>query len=82
MTTLTMPKSHGDRAIEGVMAKWYAANTAEMMNEYAELAQRISREIEPGSQVLEVAPGPGYFCIELARLGPYTITGSTSAAHS
>jgi ubiquinone/menaquinone biosynthesis C-methylase UbiE len=75
MTTLTMPKSHGDRAIEGVMAKWYAANTAEMMNEYAELAQRISREIEPGSQVLEVAPGPGYFCIELARLGPYTLTG-------
>jgi ubiquinone/menaquinone biosynthesis C-methylase UbiE len=28
-----------------------------------------------GSRVLEVAPGPGYFCIELAKLGSYTITG-------
>ena len=25
--------------------------------------------------VLEVAPGPGYFCIELAKLGAYSITG-------
>ena len=75
MTTMTMPKAHGDRAIKGLMAKWYAANTAEVMNEYTELAQRISREIPPGSRVLEVAPGPGYFCIELAKLGSYAITG-------
>lgn len=25
--------------------------------------------------MLEIAPGPGYFCIELARLGPYAIRG-------
>ena len=25
--------------------------------------------------MLEVAPGPGYFCIELAKLGAYSITG-------
>lgn len=75
MTTLAMPKAHGDRAIEGMMAKWYAANTAEVMNEYVELAERISREIEAGSRVLEVAPGPGYFCIELAKRGSFAITG-------
>lgn len=75
MTTLAMPKAHGDRAIEGVMAKWYAANTAEVMNEYVELAERISREIEAESRVLEVAPGPGYFCIELAKRGSFAITG-------
>jgi ubiquinone/menaquinone biosynthesis C-methylase UbiE len=75
MTTLAMPKPHGDRGMEGMVAKWYAANTAEVMNEYRELAQRISREIAPASRVLEVAPGPGYFCIELARLGSYAITG-------
>ncbi|MGH9360012.1 MAG: class I SAM-dependent methyltransferase [Terriglobia bacterium] len=28
-----------------------------------------------GSCVLEVAPGPGYFAIELAKLGKYKITG-------
>ena len=75
MTTLAMPKPHGDRAIEGLMAKWYAANTAEVMNEYTQLAQRISSQIASQSRVLEVAPGPGYFCIELAKLGDYAITG-------
>ena len=75
MTTVAMPRPHGDRGMEGVVAKWYAANTAEVMNEYRELAQRISREIPTGSRVLEVAPGPGYFCIELAKLGSYAITG-------
>jgi len=75
MTTFAMPKAHGDRGMEGVVAKWYAANTAEAMNEYAELAQRIAGELAPGSRVLEVAPGPGYFCIELAKRGPYAITG-------
>ena len=75
MTTLVMPKPHGDRAIEGVMAKWYATNTAEVMNEYVELAERMAREIVTGSDVLEVAPGPGYFCIELAKRGRFRITG-------
>ena len=75
MTTLTMPKNHGDRGMEGMVAKWYAANTGEMLKEYVDLARRISGEIPNGSAVLEVAPGPGYFCIELAKLGSYAITG-------
>jgi ubiquinone/menaquinone biosynthesis C-methylase UbiE len=75
MTTVAMPKPHGDRGMEGVVAKWYASNTAEVMNEYSELAQRISQEIAAGSRVLEVAPGPGYFCVELARRGSFSITG-------
>ena len=75
MTTLAMPKAHGDRGMEGMVAKWYATNTAEVMKEYSDLAQRISKEVAPGSSVLEVAPGPGYFCIELAKLGSYAITG-------
>ena len=32
-------------------------------------------QLPRGSVVLEVAPGPGYFCIELAKLGDYSITG-------
>jgi len=75
MTTLAMRRPHADRGIEGLAAKWYAANTAEMMKEYVELAQRISKQLPHGSAVLEVAPGPGYFCIELAKLGSYAITG-------
>jgi ubiquinone/menaquinone biosynthesis C-methylase UbiE len=61
--------------MEGMVAKWYAANTAGVMNEYVELAQRIAGQLPRGSSVLEVAPGPGYFCIELARLGSYPVTG-------
>ncbi len=33
MTTMTMRKPHPDRPIEGMMAKWYAANTGEMMQQ-------------------------------------------------
>jgi ubiquinone/menaquinone biosynthesis C-methylase UbiE len=75
MTTLAMRKPHPDRGIEGLMAKWYAANTAEMMKEYVDLARRISAQLLPGSAVLEVAPGPGYFAIELAKGGNFAITG-------
>lgn len=75
MTTLAMPKPHRDRGMEGMVAKWYAANTGDVMREYVDLAQRISGEIPPGSAVLEVAPGPGYFSMELAKRGSYAITG-------
>jgi ubiquinone/menaquinone biosynthesis C-methylase UbiE len=75
MTTMTMRKPHGDRPIKGLMAKWYANNTGEMMKEYVDLARRVAIELPKGSSVLEVAPGPGYFCIELGKLGPYAITG-------
>lgn len=75
MTTLAVPRPRRDSGMEGMVAKWYAANTAEMMNQYVELADRIAGELAPGSSVLEVAPGPGYFSIELARRGNYSITG-------
>jgi len=75
MTTIAMRKPHPDRGMEGMVAKWYAANTAEMMKEYVDLARRIASQIPQTSAVLEVAPGPGYFCIELAKLGSYAITG-------
>ena len=75
MTTLAMPKPHGDRPIKGLGAKWYAASTAAALKDYTELAQRIASQLAEGSAVLEVAPGPGYLSIELAKLGSYAITG-------
>ena len=38
-------------------------------------AQNVSNHIQTDNAVLEVAPGPGYFAIELAKLGKYKITG-------
>jgi ubiquinone/menaquinone biosynthesis C-methylase UbiE len=74
-TTIAMPKPHRDRGIEGRLATWYAATTAKSMRDFQQLAERIAHEIPAGASVLEVAPGPGYLCIELAKLGPYRITG-------
>ena len=83
MTTVTttvtrgmaMPKPHRDRGIEGRMAKWYAATTAKSLRDFQELAQRLQKELPQGGSVLEIAPGPGYLCIELAKLGPYAVRG-------
>ena len=61
--------------MEGMVARWYTSNTGKTLDEFAKLARRIAGELQPGSTVLEVAPGPGYFCIELAKLGAYSITG-------
>ena len=75
MTTIAIPKPRRDSGMEGMVAKWYAANTAEMMNQYVDLARRIAAELPADSSVLEVAPGPGYFAIELAKRGNFAITG-------
>ena len=72
---LALPKAHKDRGMEGMVAKRYAANTGKSFDEFTRLAQRIEVQLPRGSAVLEVAPGPGYFCIELAKLGPHSITG-------
>lgn len=75
MTTVAMSNPRKDSVMEGMTAKWYAANTAEMMKQYVDLAVRIAEQLPPGASVLEVAPGPGYFSIELARRGSYIVTG-------
>ena len=61
--------------MEGVVAKWYAALTKKSLDDFKALARRIGEEIPPQCRVLEVAPGPGYFSIELAKSGGYQITG-------
>jgi len=61
--------------MEGMVAKWYAANTGKTRDEFVKLAQRVAGLIAPGNAVLEVAPGPGYFSIALAKLGDYLVTG-------
>ena len=75
MTATTTVKGYRGMGMEGPIARWYARITRPSMPEYASLAQRVADAVPPGGSVLEVAPGPGYFCIELAKLGPYAITG-------
>ena len=75
MSALSTTKPYKGLGMEGSVAKWYASLTKKSLDEFKALAQRITKQIPSKSSVLEVAPGPGYFAIELAKLGNYRITG-------
>jgi ubiquinone/menaquinone biosynthesis C-methylase UbiE len=62
-------------AMEGVIASWYAKNTVKSLAEFQSLAKRVAREVRMDAQVLDLAPGPGYFAIALAGLGGYRVSG-------
>jgi ubiquinone/menaquinone biosynthesis C-methylase UbiE len=68
-------KAYKGIAMEGFIAKWYAKTTKNSMDEYSAWAKIASDHVSRGASILEVAPGPGYLSIELARLGNYEITG-------
>jgi ubiquinone/menaquinone biosynthesis C-methylase UbiE len=69
------PKPYKGIGMEGMIATWYAKNTGKNIAEFRDLAKRIVGRVPPGGSVLEIAPGPGYLAIELARLGSYRIAG-------
>jgi ubiquinone/menaquinone biosynthesis C-methylase UbiE len=57
--------------MEGVTARWYAKSrgSASQLAAWRRQAAELTASLPAGSELLEVAPGPGYFSIELARLG-------------
>jgi ubiquinone/menaquinone biosynthesis C-methylase UbiE len=79
MTALAAPawrKPYAGVQMEGPIATWYARITRDR-RDYARAARAIAQQLPAGSVLLEVAPGPGYLAIELARSHPgaYSITG-------
>ena len=65
-----------DLGIEGWGARWYDRNTrGHRMDEMRGYATEGAEAIADGARVLEIAPGPGYLAIELAKLGDYRIAG-------
>jgi ubiquinone/menaquinone biosynthesis C-methylase UbiE len=62
-------KAYKGMGMEGRTAYWYDRTTRKDMSEIKALAVRIAAEAPAGAQVLEVAPGPGFLSIELARRG-------------
>jgi len=65
-----------DVGMSGSITRWYDKNTREnRMGEMREYATEVARHIKNGDNVLEIAPGPGYMSIELAKMGNYNITG-------
>src|ERR1700677_4250669 len=75
MSTVPQRKAYKGWAMEGMIARWYARNTGKTMKPFRKEAQDIASQLPRGGDVLEVAPGPGFLAIELARLGSYHIVG-------
>jgi ubiquinone/menaquinone biosynthesis C-methylase UbiE len=62
-------KAYKGMGMEGGIARWYDRTTRKDMPEFRALAARIAAIVPPAGEVLEVAPGPGFLSIEMARRG-------------
>jgi ubiquinone/menaquinone biosynthesis C-methylase UbiE len=75
-----MEKTHHRQSqapqMEGAMARWYARQrgSAPQIAAVRRQAAQLTGGLPDGAAVLEVAPGPGYLAIEMARLG-FAVTG-------
>ena len=63
--------------MEGPIARWYTRlrGSASQLDLYREQARELIAGLPSGAEVLEVAPGPGFLSIEMARLGKVQVTG-------
>src|SRR5919109_1455846 len=73
--SMATPKAYKGIPMEGLIATWYANTTRKDLKRHKWMAQQLVEKIPTNGKVLEIAPGPGYFCIELAKLGNFQITG-------
>jgi ubiquinone/menaquinone biosynthesis C-methylase UbiE len=67
MTIGTAKKAQKGIGMEGLVAVWYARQTAHDIEEFRVHARRIAPHIAATDRVLEIAPGPGYLAIELVK---------------
>ena len=63
--------------MEGLTARWYTRlrGTPSQLALYRDQAAQLTAGLADGAAVLEVAPGPGFHAIEVARLGRFPVTG-------
>src|SRR5262245_22468849 len=70
---MTSAKAYRGIGMEGAIATWYTRNTGRDLSRFKETARLVADRTRPSGDVLEVAPGPGYLAIELAKRG-YSVT--------
>jgi ubiquinone/menaquinone biosynthesis C-methylase UbiE len=81
MALMRFGRKFKDLGITGGFTRWYDKNTREnRLDEIREYAEEVKKHVTDNADVLEAAPGPGYFSIELAKMGAYTITGMDISA--
>src|SRR5271167_3378304 len=72
---ITVKKPYRGISMEGALASWYSKITRKDLGEFERLAREFAKELSPNARVLEIAPGPGFLSVALAKLGPFKITG-------
>jgi ubiquinone/menaquinone biosynthesis C-methylase UbiE len=72
--TATTVKPYRGMGMEGSIARWYEKTTRKDMEEFRKLAARLEAMLPAGGDILEVAPGPGFLAIELAKGGRSHVT--------
>jgi ubiquinone/menaquinone biosynthesis C-methylase UbiE len=75
-TTEKQKKGYKGMAMEGMVARWYARirSSGSQIEDWRKQAAQLTSSLPDGADVLEVAPGPGYFTLELARLNRFHVT--------
>src|SRR5436190_11882499 len=73
--TTTTSKGYKGLGMNGFIATWYTKNTQKNIMAYRRSAKQVAGLVSTGATILELAPGPGYLALELARLGNYHIVG-------
>jgi ubiquinone/menaquinone biosynthesis C-methylase UbiE len=74
MSYMKNPRAKKDLAITGAMARWYSKSARSRIGSLSAHADMIAEKAAGGARILEVAPGPGYLSIELAKRG-FAVTG-------
>jgi ubiquinone/menaquinone biosynthesis C-methylase UbiE len=72
---MAMEKAYKGMGMEGSVARWYEKTTRKDMDEFRRQAARFASGLPEGGEVLEVAPGPGFLSIEMAKTGRLRVTG-------
>jgi len=62
-------KAYKGLGMEGGLARWYDRTTRKDLPQIKTLANRIAAFVPSAAEVLEIAPGPGFLSIELAKRG-------------
>ena len=70
----TQLKPYKGIGMEGPIAAWYTKNTKQDVRRFELAARTVAEHVPLGGSVLEVAPGPGYLAIEIARSGRHVTT--------
>src|ERR1700684_739910 len=73
--TAAADKAYRGMGMEGPVARWYEKNTRKDLEDFRKVASRLASLLPDGGDVLEVAPGPGFLAIEMARDSRLRVTG-------